>query len=235
MSKRTIIGRVLDRLLSSIRVDFDAVLERGDPRSRVSRGLYVGRRPTADAVPELRRAGITHVVSCLDVNERSSVAFLADDFDHLFVGARDSVHEDLAVHFDEVIEFAGVEPSDSRQVLIHCEAGVSRSVALAIALMMRRRPQPFYEAYGAIKACRREARPNPGFATQLQRLERELLGDGSPSAPSSLARYLHEVCGVPADVELIQSMLDRHDDDAIGALHTLFDGEIPRVVQGMTR
>ena len=67
----------------------------------------------------------------------------------------------------------------------------------------------------------------------LQRLEHELQPSSVNDVPSSLARYLHQVCNAPVEMEVLQSALERHGYDAPAALEMIFDGEIPRVVQGV--
>lgn len=114
---------------------------------------------------------------------------------------------------------------------MHCEAGVSRSGALATAWLMRAERLSFWTAVGRVRARRPRVLPNVGFASQLQALERRL-GIAAPPGPSSLARYLRTRCCVPAEIEVIDELLVQHEGHAPRALRALFGGEIPRVVQG---
>lgn len=214
-------------------MDFSVSLAR-DPFNRVADGLYLGARPTPERAPALKEAGVTHVVSCLNEEDRDKVAFMGADFSTLFIPLRDGMNEDIAAAFPEFFEFAdGLDAAGGQSVLVHCEAGVSRSATLVTALLMRRRGRAFFETYLDVRARRQEVLPNIGFASQLQRFERELGLAGDDESPSSLARYLHEVCAVPAELGALQQALHQHDDDAPEALCALFGGEIPRVVQGV--
>ncbi|XP_061140714.1 dual specificity protein phosphatase 19-like [Syngnathus typhle] len=53
-------------------------------------------------------------------------------------------------------------------VLVHCNAGVSRSAAIVTAYLMQSEGLAFDEAYRQVKLARPSSRPNPGFQHQLQ-------------------------------------------------------------------
>jgi len=68
-----------------------------------------------------------------------------------------------------------IQPSD--RVLCQCQAGVSRSISIAIGLMMTLDGLSLDTALEQIKAARHIARPNPGFLEQLQKLQRRYHAD----------------------------------------------------------
>ncbi|XP_026164916.1 dual specificity protein phosphatase 19-like [Mastacembelus armatus] len=53
-------------------------------------------------------------------------------------------------------------------VLVHCNAGVSRSCSIVIGYLMLREGLSFDDAYNQVKLARPSVRPNPGFYQQLQ-------------------------------------------------------------------
>lgn len=167
--------------------------------------------------------------------DRSRMEFLREDFHHLFLGVRDGMHQDIAGDFPQLFDFAGAAAADDpkAKLLVHCEVGVSRSATLAIALVMKTDGMSFFDALMRVRSKRFQVLPNIGFASQLQRLEHELHRRSARRAPSSLARYLHEVCNAPVEIEVLESALERHGYDAPAALRMIFDGEIPRVVRGV--
>ncbi|MEM7678142.1 MAG: dual specificity protein phosphatase [Myxococcota bacterium] len=216
-------------------MDFSISWQR-DPFNQIEEDIYLGSRPSPSLVPILKDVGITHVASCLIEEDRPLVDFLKEDFHPLFVPLHDGIHEDILSTLPTFLDFfEGAQASLGRaKVLIHCEAGVSRSAALATAFLMKRRRKPFFETYRDVRAKRHEVLPNIGFASQLQRFEFDLdLGVSSDTKASSLARYLHEVCAVPAELEVLQSVLHDQNYDALKALQSIFGEEIPRVVQGV--
>lgn len=222
---------LLDRLLALVGLDLDFDVDlHAEKFSLVHDGLWVGARPVPRDVPTLRERGVTHVVSCLEPADHDGVAFLAAHFHHDMVAVRDSRDVDLAASFDAFCALADRARADGA-LLVHCEKGVSRSATLAISAVMQRDRVGFAEAFERVRAGRGGVRPNIGFASQLYRLEREL-ALAPPQNPSSLARYLREVCLVPVDVDVLHDQLERHDHDAPAAIRAIFGDEIPRVVQG---
>ena len=56
-------------------------------------------------------------------------------------------------------------------VLVHCNAGVSRSAAVAIYYVMKFKKFSYDEAYSSVKTKRESIRPNDGFITQLKQMQ----------------------------------------------------------------
>jgi protein-tyrosine phosphatase len=224
------------RLLALLGLDFDySITMRGERFDQITETLYVGARPRPDDVPALAAAGITHVVSCLEEAELAKVELEGLDVQTLGIAIRDGMDQDIAASFPRLFDFAArAGERAGSKVLVHCEAGVSRSATLATALLMKSTGKTFIDAFGQLRDRRAGVLPNIGFASQLQHLEHALCPDRRASSElSSLARYLHEVCRVPIEVEVIEEVLAQHDYDAPHALRALFGGEIPRVVQGV--
>ena len=170
------------------------------------------------------------MVSCLEEVERDEVAFLGEHFEALFLPLRDGVREALPLS-----AFSGFVSGAGRRsrVLVHCQVGVSRSASLATAHVMQTEGLRFFEAYKHVRSRRPQVLPNVGFATQLQRLERRLFDAPRDDGHASLTRYLHQICRVPVDIDMLEDMLVQHDHDAERAIRAIFGDEIPRVVQGV--
>jgi protein-tyrosine phosphatase len=168
-------------------------------------------------------------------DERSQTAFLQQDFHHLFLGVHDGMHQDIGGTFAAFFDFAeAATASDpNAKLFVHCEVGISRSATLVIAFLMKTEGISFFDALCEIRSKRFQVLPNIGFASQLQRLEHELQPRSAANAPSSLARYLHQICNAPVEIEILEWALERHRYDAPAALRMIFGGEIPRVVQGV--
>lgn len=56
-------------------------------------------------------------------------------------------------------------------ILVHCNAGVSRSSTVCIAYLMKSGMMTFSEAYDCVKSKRECIRPNDGFLKQLKELD----------------------------------------------------------------
>ena len=232
---KTALGRLADRLVGRLGLGLDFSVDlRPSFISEITPTLCLGARPGRAHVVELKRARVTHVVSCLAEEQRPRMKFLEQDFQHLFLGVRDRMHQDIAGTFSPFFEFAATTDGDpTAKLFVHCEVGVSRSATLVTAWLMKTEGLSFFEAVSRVRSKRIQVLPNIGFASQLQRLERELQPRPTIRGPSSLAQYLHQVCNAPVEIEVLESALEQHDYDAPAALRMIFGGEIPRVVQGV--
>jgi len=73
----------------------------------------------------------------------------------------------LIDHINPIIHFIDQCLDEKRQVLIHCTAGKSRSVAFTILYLMIKEKQTFYQAFDLVKNIRPEILMNSGFIEQL--------------------------------------------------------------------
>jgi len=233
---KAVIEKIIDFGLSPFCLDIDfSQFMKKDLFSEVTKRIYLGVRPDDILVTELEEVGITHVVSCLNEEKRPSVEFLKNRFNHLFIGVRDRIDEDISAVFPMFFAFSESirNKKANSKLFVHCEAGVSRSATLIIALLMKLEGKGFFDTYLSVKSKRARILPNIGFASQLQAMEHVLLENKISKSPSSLALYLHRSCNIPADIGTIQYALERNSFDAVNAIKSIFGGEIPRVVQGV--
>ncbi|XP_077438521.1 dual specificity protein phosphatase 19-like isoform X1 [Vanacampus margaritifer] len=74
----------------------------------------------------------------------------------------------IASYVNECGAFIDQAREQDGVVLVHCNAGVSRSSSIVMAYLMWREELLFDEAYRQVKLARPSSRPNPGFHHQLQ-------------------------------------------------------------------
>ena len=230
-----IVERLKSRMLSILGLDFEIDFQ-DECFSGIATDLYLGSRPKVGQIEALKKRGITHIVSCLNAEKYSEVAFLEKDFQTIFLPVRDGVREDIASVLPTFFEFISKSKNSSprTKVLVHCEAGVSRSATLIIALLMVRDHMSFFDAFLEVRSKRAKVLPNIGFASQLQTFEHtNSQAESATGTISSLAQYLHQICNVPLEIELLQAVLEAHEFKALPAIHAVFGDEIPRVIQGV--
>ncbi|XP_068588150.1 dual specificity protein phosphatase 19-like isoform X2 [Cebidichthys violaceus] len=75
---------------------------------------------------------------------------------------------DITSYVGECSSFIDGAREKDGVVLVHCNAGVSRSTSIVIGYLMLREGLSFDDAYGQVKLARPSIRPNPGFHQQLQ-------------------------------------------------------------------
>ncbi|XP_063535654.1 dual specificity protein phosphatase 22-like isoform X1 [Cydia strobilella] len=138
----------------------------GNGMNKVLSGLYVGNyRDSKDPV-QLERYKITHILSIHDAARR-----LHSDKHYLCIMASDSPDQNLTQYFALCNDFIHAARLRDGHVLIHCLAGMSRSVTVAVAYIMSVTPLNWREALKVVRAGRAVANPNLGFQRQLQDFE----------------------------------------------------------------
>ncbi|XP_049874265.1 dual specificity protein phosphatase 22-like isoform X2 [Pectinophora gossypiella] len=138
----------------------------GNGMNKVLPGLYVGNyRDSKDPV-QLDKYKITHILSIHDAARR-----LHSDKHYLCIMASDSPDQNLTQYFSLCNDFIHAARLRDGNVLIHCLAGMSRSVTVAVAYIMSVTPLTWREALKVVRAGRAVANPNLGFQRQLQEFE----------------------------------------------------------------
>ncbi|NWH21731.1 DUS22 phosphatase, partial [Grus americana] len=123
----------------------------------------------ADArdVEQLSKNNITHILSIHD-----SARPMLEGVKYLCIPAADSPSQNLARHFRESIKFIHECRLTGEGCLVHCLAGVSRSVTLVVAYIMTITDFGWEDALSVVRAARSCANPNMGFQRQLQDFEK---------------------------------------------------------------
>ncbi|XP_059607779.1 dual specificity protein phosphatase 15 isoform X2 [Phlebotomus argentipes] len=138
----------------------------GNGMNKVLPGLYVGNYRDSKDPQQLDRHGITHILAIHDSPRR-----LHPDKHYLCVMAADTPDQNLSQYFTVCNDFIHAARLRDGNVLIHCLAGMSRSVTVAVAYIMSVTPLTWREALKVVRAGRAVANPNLGFQNQLQEFE----------------------------------------------------------------
>ncbi|CAL1541302.1 unnamed protein product [Lymnaea stagnalis] len=142
----------------------------GNGMNKILPGLYIGNFRDAKDNKQLNDNNITHIVAVHDNAKK-----IIEDKEYLCILASDSPDQDLTKYFPQVIKFIHKARLEGGSVLVHCLAGVSRSVTLTAAYIMTVTDLGWRDSLNAIRGARSVANPNFGFQKQLQNYENEHL------------------------------------------------------------
>lgn len=134
----------------------------------VYNGIYVGNIAAAQDLELLREHNITNVVAATQFGE--AARFFPHDLSYHIVNINDLPEEPIGATLDGAVEYIrNALRAPGNKVLIHCNAGRSRSVTIMAAYLLAE-TQDFPTALAAIdwiRVRRPEANPNEGFVAQL--------------------------------------------------------------------
>ncbi|XP_054734995.1 uncharacterized protein DDB_G0271670 isoform X1 [Anastrepha obliqua] len=138
----------------------------GNGMNKVLPGLYVGNYRDSKDQQQLDKYQITHIIAIHDSPRR-----LLPDKHYLCVMAADTPDQNLSQYFAVCNDFIHAARLREGNVLIHCLAGMSRSVTVAVAYIMTATNLSWKEALKVVRTGRAVANPNIGFQNQLQEFE----------------------------------------------------------------
>ena len=168
-----------------------------DPAEILSGKLFLGSVLVAKDRARLQANKITHVVNAA---REISCSFADDDhapgapLTYLHLSLKDDADDANALVKEDAKEDGektapatfpifektnafideACRPSKNGAVLVHCQAGISRSAMLVMAYLMHKQDASLKQAWEAVKEKRHNAGPNETFIRVLQRYEEHL-------------------------------------------------------------
>ncbi|XP_043553595.1 serine/threonine/tyrosine-interacting protein isoform X1 [Chiloscyllium plagiosum] len=137
-------------------------------------GLYLGPYSAAmkSKLPILEENGITHII-CVrqDIEANFIKANFQEKFRYLVLDIADNPVENIIRYFPVTKEFIDGCLENGGKVLLHGNAGISRSAALVIAYIMETFGVKYRDAFTYVQERRFCINPNAGFVHQLQEYE----------------------------------------------------------------
>lgn len=127
--------------------------------------LYLGSQDCVD-IEIIQNFKITHVLSV-------GIPMPEGDWNELislYVPCLDLPETVLTETWSTSNKFIETAKEHNGTVLVHCNAGVSRSASVVIAYLIMMCSYSFDEAYDLVKSKRKCVRPNDGFLRQLKKL-----------------------------------------------------------------
>jgi len=149
--------------------------------------LLIGNQRDAASKERLTELGVTHV---LNVTAHLPLHFEDDGITYMRLPASDSGSQNLKQYFSEAIRFIESAQASNGKVLVHCQAGVSRSPSIVAAYLIARSRKTLSEAFSFIKDRRPIVAPNINFMGQLLEFEHLSLQRSGLCPPSEPVHLL---------------------------------------------
>ncbi|XP_063937428.1 dual specificity protein phosphatase 1 isoform X1 [Daucus carota subsp. sativus] len=142
-----------------------------DVPCQIEEGLYLGSIGAANNKSALRSLNITHVLTVASLKPP-----YPNEFKYKIVDVQDQPDVSISRYFDDCFGFIDEAREMGGKILVHCFAGISRSVTIIVAYLIKTHKLSCSEALEHVKSKRSVASPNPGFLLQLQKFEKSLRG-----------------------------------------------------------
>ncbi|CAG5127046.1 unnamed protein product [Candidula unifasciata] len=147
--------------------------------------LYLGSAKNSADLNQLKKYGISYIL-----NVTANVPNTFEDeknFKYLQIPISDHWSQNLSSFFPQAIKFIDEARNNQKGILVHCLAGISRSVTVTVAYLMCRENMTLNQAYDHVKMCKPNISPNFTFMGQLLDFEKDLHGEkGTDSGDESL-------------------------------------------------
>ncbi|KAK6185146.1 hypothetical protein SNE40_007441 [Patella caerulea] len=142
----------------------------GNGMNKIIKGVYIGNFRDSKDQKQLTENNITHILSIHD-----NATPILPDKEYLCLIASDHPAQDLTQFISQSNDFIHKARLSGGNVIIHCLAGVSRSVTLTAAYIMTVTNLQWRDTLNSIRGARSCANPNFGFQRQLQKFQEEML------------------------------------------------------------
>ncbi|KNC87803.1 hypothetical protein SARC_00060 [Sphaeroforma arctica JP610] len=133
--------------------------------TRVLSYLYLGNKRNSADMESLKALGITHILNvakeCIPQSDNNQ------DMRYKNIPLLDSTEEDILSVLEESILFIDTAKDSNGKILVHCVGGISRSVAVILAYLVRTNEVTLDSAYAFMKERKSNISPNISFMGQL--------------------------------------------------------------------
>eukprot|EP00079_Xenopus_tropicalis_P025451 XP_012818730.1 PREDICTED: dual specificity protein phosphatase 10 [Xenopus tropicalis] len=134
--------------------------------------LYLGNEHDAQDLETMQTRNISYIVNV--TTHLPLYHYEKGVFNYKRLPATDSNKQNLRQYFEEAFEFIDEAHQCGKALLIHCQAGVSRSATIVIAYLMKHTRMTMTDAYKFVKGKRPIISPNLNFMGQLLEFEEDL-------------------------------------------------------------
>jgi protein-tyrosine phosphatase len=133
-----------------------------EPMTKITSYLYLGNESDAKNEELLKKEGINSIL-----NVTKNIPCYLNDINYKRISVNDSCDQNLRAYFEETYEFIEECARTNSKVLVHCQAGISRSPTIVIAYLMRKTNRKMNDIYQEVANKRNIIGPNIVFMSQL--------------------------------------------------------------------
>lgn len=194
--------------------------------------LYLSSEGPAKNLTLLKQLQINYILNLTGYKFNSTeLRFQFDypsEFTVLHIKINDDMNVNITDYFDQALAFihSSIGNSCSNRILIHCEAGISRSATIVIAYLMQYHHQSLKDAYEFVKQRKNNIDPNMNFMQQLIQFEKQIYQNDhfetSFDFQDYLVQYMTQGPAAAFTRDQILTALEKTNNDLHAACNLLF-------------
>jgi dual specificity MAP kinase phosphatase len=169
----------------------------GPPVSEIIPRLFIGNKISASDESLINKLDIKYILNV--TKDHPNYFQHRSDLIYKQISVNDSSQEDIGMHFEDALKFIGENQitllsilatigtsfkltklhlfldegrKKGKGVLVHCQAGISRSATVVIAFLMKHEKMTLNDAYKLVKEKRPVISPNLNFMGSLLKFEK---------------------------------------------------------------
>ncbi|RIA98478.1 protein-tyrosine phosphatase-like protein [Glomus cerebriforme] len=128
--------------------------------------VYLGTQMAASDKAWLEDHQITHILTISDFQPNYPESYTCKR-----ISIKDHITQNIITHFDTSYKFIQSALQEEGNILVHCQAGISRSPSVIIAYIMKSHKVSYDDAFNLVHSKRPAISPNSGFQQQLKLYE----------------------------------------------------------------
>jgi len=136
--------------------------------------LYLGGEICSTDLSVLKNLNIKRIINVTSTSKNLFENNSENKVEYLRVAIEDSYDSQIGTHFAKCTEFIDSAKNEKSSILVHCQAGLSRSPTIVIAYIMQTMSLSLDDSLTFVKERRPVIRPNAFFMSQLFNLEEKL-------------------------------------------------------------
>lgn len=126
--------------------------------------LYLGDTMNAKNSHELSKLNIDTIINMTHEVKN----FYPEKYNYINYAWRDSLNYHIINDLDEICDKINDLISQNKNILVHCKMGLSRSVAVILAYLIKYEHMSYYEAYEYVEFKKNTICPNDTFISDLK-------------------------------------------------------------------
>ncbi|RDB23888.1 Tyrosine-protein phosphatase yvh1 [Hypsizygus marmoreus] len=161
--------------------------------SLIAPRVYLSDLATACDSEELKRLGITHVISVLEYD--ITIPDHIPEECKLQIRIADKSDVDILTHLPGTTEFitSALAVNETNKVLVHCFQGISRSAAIVCAYLIATNGMLAHEAVAHTQSKRGIVCPNLSFRKQLEAYAEQFEGERAKERKNRLVKIREDL------------------------------------------